>query len=91
MAHADVIQGAPVRLKLGRDDWTQRAVMADRNADYAPPEENFQRIADLWNLYLEGKGDLQLAEEQYRKLHASAHDNCFIANSIKSEVTIIYD
>ena len=37
---------------------TQRAVMADRNADYAPPEENFQRIADLWNLYLEGKGEV---------------------------------
>ena len=37
---------------------TQRAVMADRNADYAPPEENFQRIADLWNLYLEGRGEV---------------------------------
>lgn len=37
---------------------TRRAVMADRNADYAPPEENFQRIADLWNLYLEGKGEV---------------------------------
>jgi len=37
---------------------TQRAVMSDRNADYAPPEENFQRIADLWNLYLEGRGEV---------------------------------
>jgi organic hydroperoxide reductase OsmC/OhrA len=37
-----------------------------------------------------GEG-LDVIEEQYRKLHASAHDNCFIANSIKSEVTIIYD
>lgn len=37
---------------------TRRAVMADRNADYAPPEENFQRIADLWNLYLEGRGEV---------------------------------
>ncbi len=37
---------------------TQRAVMADRNTDYAPPEENFQRIADLWNLYLEGRGEV---------------------------------
>lgn len=35
-----------------------RAVMADRNADYAPPEQNFQRIADLWNVYLEGKGEV---------------------------------
>lgn len=37
---------------------TRRAVMADRNADYAPPEQNFQRIADLWNVYLEGKGEV---------------------------------
>ena len=37
---------------------TERAVMADRNADYAPPEENFRRIADLWNLYLEGRSEV---------------------------------
>ena len=37
---------------------TEKAVMADRNADYAPPEENFRRIADLWNLYLEGKSEI---------------------------------
>ena len=36
----------------------ERAVMADRNADYAPPEENFRRIADLWNLYLEGRSEI---------------------------------
>jgi len=33
----------------------EAAVMSDRNADYAPPEENFQRIADLWNIYLDGR------------------------------------
>ncbi len=27
MAHADAIPGLPVKLKLGRDEWTQRAVM----------------------------------------------------------------
>lgn len=32
-----------------------RAVMTDRNTEYAPPEQNFQRIADLWNTYLEGR------------------------------------
>ena len=32
-----------------------------------------------------------VTDEQYRKLHASAHDNCFIANSVKSEVTVVYD
>ena len=37
---------------------TERAVMSDRNADYAPPEENFRRIADLWNLYLEGRSTI---------------------------------
>ena len=31
------------------------AVMRDRNAEYAPPEQNFARIRDLWNTYLEGR------------------------------------
>ena len=35
-----------------------QAVMSDRNADYAPPEENFRRIADLWNVYLEGRSEV---------------------------------
>jgi hypothetical protein len=34
---------------------TELAVMQDRNRDYAPPEDNFRRIADLWTLYLEGR------------------------------------
>ena len=33
----------------------RQAVMKDRNAEYAPPEQNFQRIADLWNTYLENR------------------------------------
>ena len=36
----------------------EKAVMSDRNQDYAPPEQNFQRIADLWNVYLEGKTEV---------------------------------
>lgn len=32
--------------------------MSDRNADYAPPEVNFQRIADLWNTYLDGRNEV---------------------------------
>tara|TARA_R110000824_G_scaffold165266_3_gene341850 strand:- start:524 stop:994 length:471 start_codon:yes stop_codon:yes gene_type:complete len=36
----------------------EQAVMSDRNQDYAPPEQNFQRIADLWNVYLEGKTEV---------------------------------
>jgi hypothetical protein len=35
-----------------------QAVMSDRNQDYAPPEQNFQRIADLWNVYLEGRSEV---------------------------------
>ena len=34
------------------------AVMSDRNQDYAPPEQNFQRIADLWNVYLDGRSEV---------------------------------
>jgi len=59
---------------------TQRAVMADRNADYAPPEENFQRIADLWNLYLEGRGEvtpydtaIMMVLEKVARIQASPH------------------
>ena len=37
-----------------------------------------------------GDGE-SVSDEQYRKLHASAHENCFIANSVKAEVTVIYD
>ncbi len=35
--------------------------------------------------------DVNVTDEQYRKLHASAHDNCFIANSVRSEVSVVYD
>ena len=35
-----------------------QAVMSDRNQDYTPPEQNFQRIADLWNVYLEGRTEV---------------------------------
>lgn len=33
----------------------------------------------------------ELSDERYRKLHESAHRNCFIANSLKAEVTVVYE
>ncbi len=29
-----------------------------RNRDYGPPQENFQRTADMWNAYIAGKETL---------------------------------
>lgn len=43
-------------MKNGRKevlDQVTQAVMSDRNRDYAPPEDNFARIADLWSTYLD--------------------------------------
>lgn len=37
------------------------AVMKDRNADYGNPEDNFQDIADYWNIYLQKKLKLHLS------------------------------
>lgn len=36
-------------------DEAKRCVLHDRNLDYDSPENNFQRIADLWNVYLGDK------------------------------------
>lgn len=36
-------------------DEAKRCVLQDRNLDYDSPENNFQRIADLWNVYLGDK------------------------------------
>ena len=32
-------------------------VTSDRNLEYGPPEQNFTRIADLWNAFLKGRVD----------------------------------
>ena len=43
-------------MKNGRQeviDQVTQAVMSDRNLDYAPPEDNFARIAELWTAYLD--------------------------------------
>jgi hypothetical protein len=43
-------------VKNGRQtviDEVTQAVMSDRNQDYAPPEDNFARIAALWSTYLD--------------------------------------
>lgn len=39
-------------------DAAMHAVMHDRNAEYAPPEDNFRRIAAFWNTYLEGRSEI---------------------------------
>lgn len=36
-------------------DEAKRCVTHDRNIDYDSPEKNFERIADLWNVYLGDK------------------------------------
>jgi len=36
-------------------DLVTQAIMTDRNRDYAPPEQNFERIAKLWRVYLDGR------------------------------------
>jgi organic hydroperoxide reductase OsmC/OhrA len=33
-------------------------------------------------------GDKQPSAEELEKIHHAAHDNCFIANSVKTEVTV---
>jgi len=33
-------------------------------------------------------GTKQVSKEQLDKMHHLAHDNCFIANSVKTEVTV---
>ena len=40
--------------KLTREETLERAkvcVCGERETDYGPPENNFQRIADLWSAY----------------------------------------
>jgi hypothetical protein len=36
----------------------EQAILADRNVDYDSPENNFGRIADFHNIYLEGKTEV---------------------------------
>ena len=33
----------------------ERLVNGDRNNQYGPPDQDFQRTADLWTIYLDGK------------------------------------
>jgi hypothetical protein len=37
-------------------------VHGSRNRDYGPPEENFQRIAVMWNAYIAGKEALTASD-----------------------------
>ena len=36
-------------------DEAKRITATDRNSSYGEPEDNFQRIADFWNVYLQDK------------------------------------
>jgi len=36
-------------------DEAKRITATDRNSSYGEPEDNFQRIADFWNVFLRGK------------------------------------
>jgi hypothetical protein len=49
-------QGSPeptVRAKVL--DEAKRITATDRNSSYGEPEDNFQRIADFWNVFLQDK------------------------------------
>lgn len=36
-------------------DLAKRCVVGDREQDYGSPEQNFERIAEMWEVYLVGK------------------------------------
>lgn len=36
-------------------DMAKRCVVGDREQDYGSPEQNFERIAEMWEVYLVGK------------------------------------
>lgn len=36
-------------------DLAKRCVVGDREQDYGSPEQNFERIAEMWEVYLAGK------------------------------------
>lgn len=40
-------------------DEAKKCVMKDRNLDYDEPEKNFEDIARFWNIYLQGKEEIE--------------------------------
>lgn len=66
-------------------DEAKRITATDRNSSYGEPEDNFQRIADLWNVFLQDKlainltpGDtaaLMILVKMAREMNAPSEDN----------------
>jgi hypothetical protein len=68
-------------------DEAKRITATDRNSSYGEPEDNFQRIADFWNIWLQGKlkdgvkltqGDtaaMQIMVKVAREMNAPNEDN----------------
>ena len=61
MWHGETMPIPPVTTQKynGRADIlkeAERCIMTDRQSDYGSPEDNFQRIANLWNAYLAPAG-----------------------------------
>jgi Domain of unknown function (DUF6378)/Xrn1 SH3-like domain len=68
-------------------DEAKRITATDRNSSYGEPEDNFQRIADFWNIWLQGKlkdgvkltqGDtaaMQIMVKVAREMNAPKEDN----------------
>ena len=40
-----------------------------RNAEYGDPNQDFQRIAEFWNVYLRGVAERKLAQRGYSNIH----------------------
>jgi hypothetical protein len=65
----------------------KRITATDRNSSYGEPEDNFQRIADFWNVWLQGRlkdgteitaGDtaaMQIMVKVAREMNAPKEDN----------------
>jgi len=80
-----LIRAATVRARVL--DEAKRITSTDRNTSYGEPEDNFQRIADYWNVWLQdklredvklGPGDtaaLMILVKMAREMNAPNEDN----------------
>ncbi len=58
-------------------DLARACVLENRNVDYGEPEDNFQRIADLWTAWLWARGLLP------RDRRVARHDVAIMCGQIK--------
>lgn len=77
----------PVTVRARVLDEAKRITATDRNSSYGEPEDNFQRIADFWNVFLQDKlksdakitgGDtaaLMIMVKLAREMNAPTEDN----------------